>query len=229
VSVVVVTGTGTGVGKTVTTAALAAVTAAAGRSVAVVKPCQTGTATGEPTDVEEVTRLSGCRRAVQLVGLPDPLAPDTAARLRGVQIPAVARLADDVAAYADGADLTYVEGAGGVLVRLDRDGGTLLTLATHLSRRGMAVEVVVVTTLALGTLNHTELTVAAIRQAGLPVGGLVLGSVPERLGLAEEHNLTELPRVTGLRVLGAIPSGAGGMTPERFRTDSARWFPALPF
>ncbi|NEB77959.1 AAA family ATPase, partial [Streptomyces sp. SID14478] len=57
--VLVVTGTGTEIGKTVTTAAVAAVAVAAGRSVAVLKPAQTGVAPGEPGDVDEVVRLAG--------------------------------------------------------------------------------------------------------------------------------------------------------------------------
>ncbi|HWM37672.1 MAG TPA: AAA family ATPase, partial [Streptomyces sp.] len=49
--VVVVTGTGTGIGKTVTTAALAAAALEKGRSVAVLKPAQTGVTKHEPGDV----------------------------------------------------------------------------------------------------------------------------------------------------------------------------------
>ncbi|WP_344291959.1 AAA family ATPase, partial [Streptomyces synnematoformans] len=49
-SVLVVTGTSTGVGKTVVTAAVAAAALARGRSVAVLKPAQTGVAPGEPGD-----------------------------------------------------------------------------------------------------------------------------------------------------------------------------------
>lgn len=51
-TILVITGTGTEVGKTVTTAAVAAAAVAAGRSVAVLKPAQTGwvrTSTGTPT------------------------------------------------------------------------------------------------------------------------------------------------------------------------------------
>ena len=56
--VVVVTGTSTGVGKTVVTAALAAHATALGRSVAVVKPVQTGTDDGD-SDAREIHHLTG--------------------------------------------------------------------------------------------------------------------------------------------------------------------------
>lgn len=77
--VLMVTGTGTDVGKTVTTAALAATALAAGRSVAVLKPAQTGVGPGEDGDADEVVRLAGEVTAVELARYPDPLAPATAA------------------------------------------------------------------------------------------------------------------------------------------------------
>ncbi len=129
VSILVVTGTSTGVGKTVVTAALA-VRAAAARSVVVVKPVQTGIGpeSDEVADADEVHALTGC--AVQeFTCLPDPLAPDTAARLRGVRIPPVAEYADRIRVLAEFHDTVIVEGAGGLLVRLDTEGGTLLDLA----------------------------------------------------------------------------------------------------
>src|SRR5262249_10322590 len=57
-TVLVVTGTGTGVGKTVATAAVAAVAGSHGRTVAVVKPAQTGTGSDEPGDVATVLALA---------------------------------------------------------------------------------------------------------------------------------------------------------------------------
>jgi hypothetical protein len=72
-----------------------------------------------------------------------------------------------------------VEGAGGLLVRLDTDGGTLLDLAAGLPRSGVEVEVVRRDVGAgLGTLNHTELTVEALRSRGIEPAGLVIGSWP---------------------------------------------------
>ena len=75
--------------------------------------------------------LTGC--AVQeLTALDDPLAPDTAARLRGVPIPPVREHADRIRVLAEFHDTVIVEGAGGLLVRLDTEGGTLLDLAAEL-------------------------------------------------------------------------------------------------
>ena len=83
-----VTGTSTGVGKTVVTAALAAVQLSLGRTVAVVKPAQTGVAPDE--DRATWPRYAAWRatsRPTKGVRLPDPLAPDTAARVAGLELP----------------------------------------------------------------------------------------------------------------------------------------------
>ncbi|RKT87450.1 8-amino-7-oxononanoate synthase/dethiobiotin synthetase [Saccharopolyspora antimicrobica] len=219
--ILIVTGTDTGVGKTVTTAALAV---RAGPGTIAVKPAQTGVGTDEP-DIRAVAHLAGCE-VVEFTRLEDPLAPDTAARLRGVEIPPVGAHAARVRELARKHDTVVVEGAGGLLVRLDTSGGTLLDLAADLAR-DHPVRIYVVTRIGLGTLNHTELTVGALRSRGLEPAGLVLGAVPDELGLAEQCNRTELPRVTGVPVVAAFPDGAGSLAPERFRERVGTWLSAV--
>ncbi len=218
--IVIVTGTDTDVGKTIVTAALGVVARARG-TVTVVKPIQTGVGPGDEGDVDVVHRLSGC--AVQeYTALEDPLAPDTAARLKGVAIPPVAEYADRVRVLAEFEDTVIVEGAGGLLVRLDTDGGTLLDIAEELAKTHQ-VEVVVVARAGLGTLNHTELTVRALRERGLEPAGLVIGSWPTEPGLAETLNRDDLPRVTGVPLIGVVPAGAGALAPEEFRAAASGW------
>jgi dethiobiotin synthetase len=221
VSILVVTGTSTGVGKTVVTAALA-VRAAATGSVVVVKPVQTGIGpeSDEVADADVVHALTGCS-VQEFTCLPDPLAPDTAARLRGTRLPPVAEYADRIRVLAEVHDTLIVEGAGGLMVRLDTDGGTLLDLAVE-----VGAEVVVVAAAGLGTLNHAELTVAAVRARGIEPSGLVVGSWPDEPGLAETCNLDDLPRVTGVPLLGRIPAGAGALDRDAFRAQAPAWFSA---
>ncbi|MBM7519481.1 dethiobiotin synthase [Nocardioides nitrophenolicus] len=215
--VVVVTGTDTGVGKTVATAALAAT--APGR-VLVVKPVQTGIGPDsvELADVDTVAALAGVD-ALELARLRDPLAPDTAAQREGASLPTVREHVSTIREQLSSYDLVLVEGAGGLLVRLDLDGGTLLDLAVALD-----AEVVVVTRAGLGTLNHTELTVAALRAAAVEPTGLIIGSWPTDPGLAEDCNRTDLPHGTGVPLLAVIPEGAGALAPEAFRAAAPTWF-----
>lgn len=217
---VAVTGTDTGVGKTVTTAALAVALQHAGRSVAVVKPAQTGVAPGEPGDVDEVVRLTGLPHAEELTRLLHPLAPESAARLEGVWLPAIHELAVRIRRIE--ADVVLVEGAGGLLVRLDLEGGTVIDLA-----HALEAEVVVVAREGLGTLNHTGLTVDRLRADGF-TPRLVLGSCAADPGLAERSNRADLPRLTGLRVDGRIPAGSGSLERTDFCHQAPTWFTALP-
>lgn len=218
-NVLVVTGTDTGVGKTIATAALAVVSPG---PVTMVKPVQTGAALPEPTDAEVVARLAGCV-VEEWTRLDEPLAPDSAARHAGVRIPSVGEYVARLTPLASTDRTVIVEGAGGLLVRLDTEGGTVLDLAASLAQ-DVPVDVVVVVAAGLGTLNHTELTVAALRDRGLEPAGLVIGSWPEHPDLAERCNLDDLPRVTGLPLLAVIPAGAGQLAPEAFRNAAPSWF-----
>ena len=221
--VLIVTGTNTSVGKTVATAALFTLISGAGKRVAMVKPVQTGTDTDEPGDAATVSRLSG-GIAVELSSLPDPLAPDSAARLRDVDIASIGELAAQASERFAGYDVGLVEGAGGIMVRLDTDGGTLLDLADALIDAGHRVSFVIVTSLTLGTLNHTELTIEAIRRREHDITGLIVGSVPSRLDLAAQRNLLDLPRVARMPVLATIPAGVGALPPADFSNAAAGWF-----
>jgi len=212
---VMVTGTSTEVGKTITTAALAATTP--GR-VAVVKPVQTGVGPDELGDADVVHRLAGVP-VYEFVRLRDPLAPDTAARREGVELPSVSDHADRIVELGETYDTVIVEGAGGVLVHLDGAGKTLLDLGNDLPMDD--VEWIVVCAPGLGTLNHTELTLKAIEEWGL-VARLVLGSWPAAPGLAETCNRIDLARLE--RLYAIIPEGAGALPPEQFRARAPQWF-----
>lgn len=217
-TVLVVTGTSTEVGKTVVTAAIAAIAVASGRQVAVVKVTQTGVGAGQAGDVDEVRRLVGrpitCR---ELARYPEPLAPATAARRAGLApvTPAIAAAAThDIAAVHD---LVLLEGTGGLLVPLDGGGGTLADVAAAL-----AAPVLVVVAAGLGTLNHTALTVEALRTRGLKCAGIVIGAWPAEPDLAARCNLADLPALTGLPLLGALPDGASRLSPPEFLLAARR-------
>ncbi len=206
----VVTGTDTDVGKTVVSAAISAVARDRGLNVAGVKPVQTGTEPGAPGDLEVIRRLSGVEDLHELARLNEPLAPATAASRAGVTLPTVADMAEAILGLA-GRDLVLVEGAGGLLVEIDSRGGTIADLAARLS-----APVLVVARAGLGTLNAAALTCRAIRAAGLICLGVVIGSWPAQPDLAASCNLEDLPRYTGVPLLGRLPAGAGELNPGAF-------------
>jgi dethiobiotin synthetase len=205
VRVLIVSGTDTGVGKTVVTAALAALARERGERVAVVKPAQTGVGPYEAGDLEVVRRLSGVTDLHELVRYRDALAPASA----GAGI-APERVAAEVAGLVD-RDLVLVEGAGGLLVRLHRDGGTLADVAALLD-----APVLVVVRAGLGTLNHTALTAEALAARGLACAGIVVGAWPADPDLAARRNLKDLEAYAGAPLRGRMPAGAGDLDPAAF-------------
>jgi dethiobiotin synthetase len=217
-TVLVITGTGTGIGKTIVTAAIAAAALARGRSVAVLKPAQTGVGEGEPGDAAEVARLAGAVTAVELARFPEPLAPATAARRAGQPPVGPHRLAEAAGKLAADHDVVLVEGAGGLLVRFDAAGGTLADAA-----RLLGAPAVLVAPAGLGTLNSTALTAEALRTRGLECAGVVVGSWPAEPDVTALCNLADLPEAAGAPLLGAVPQGAGGLPPSAFRAQAGRW------
>lgn len=222
-----ITGTDTEVGKTITTAAIASALRSQGLRIAVIKPTQTGLLPGESGDIAEVERLAGVEgiETFEFFRLPDPLAPDAAARRSGIALPPASDHATkiaDIAARND-IDTVLVEGAGGLLVNLDADGGTLRELAEELNARGLRTGFILVVAARLGTLNVTALSAEALRAKGLELVGFVIGSYPKNPGLAERTNVDDLPRAAGAPCLGSIPEGAGALEPSEFQQHASDW------
>lgn len=217
VSVLVVTGTCTGVGKTIVTAALAALAAARGSSVAVVKLAQTGVRPGEPGDLDVVRRLAGVDDLHEFARFPDALSPAAAARRSGLPPVALSEVAGRIRELAETRRLVLVEGAGGLLVRYDEEGTTVADLA-----RWLGAPAVVVTRPGLGTLNHTALTLEAMAHRGVQPAGVVIGEWPEKPDLAMRSNVPDLETISARPLAGAVPAGAGALDPAEFLVAAHR-------
>ena len=219
-TVLVITGTGTGVGKTITTAALTAAARQARIDVAVCKPVQTGTDTGDD-DLAEVTRLTGLAKVVGLARYPQPLAPLAAAEQAGKPLPTRRNMLKLIRAVDRPGQLTLVEGAGGLLVEIAEAGMTLRDLAADLGAAAL-----VVATAELGTLNHTALTVESLAAHGISCAGLVIGNWPLHPGVVETTNRSALARLAPLKapLRAALPAGAGLMSAAEFNAMSEHAF-----
>lgn len=182
-SVLIVTGTDTGIGKTVFAAGLAAALGAH-----YWKPIQAGV---DPHgDKEEVARLSGLPAAQILpeaYRLATPASPHLAARIDGVTI-ALDRLA---LPQIDGP--LVVEGAGGVLVPISET----LSMADLFAHWGQPV--ILCARTALGTINHSLLSVEALRARGVPIAGIAF------IGEAHAENERIIPLLAGVPSLGRLP------------------------
>lgn len=205
---VFVTGTDTGVGKTVVAASVLAALIADGVDAVPMKPVQTGCRTVRGRLV--APDLAFCLRNAGLRPDPQELAdmapycfrpacsPHLAAREAGVGIslPVIER------AYrrlSRAHEAVVVEGAGGVLVPLNGR-QTMLDLMIRLG-----LPVLLVARPGLGTLNHTLLSIWALRSAGLEVMGVVLNqSTSGGWGRIEKDNWRTIERLGGVKVLACI-------------------------
>jgi dethiobiotin synthetase len=180
--VLVVTGTDTDVGKTVFAAALAAATGAS-----YWKPVQSGLDGGG--DAGTVAALGVARERIlpEAYRLNTPCSPHRAAEIDGVTID-VARLA-----LPSVAGPLVIEGAGGVLVPVTRERVFADLFATW-SR-----PVVLVARTALGTINHSLLSIEALRARGVPVHGVAF------VGDAVEDSEATIAAMGGVRRLGRLP------------------------
>jgi len=163
-----VTGTDTGVGKTVTSAVLMH----RYRGLAPLrywKPIQTGIEVDDDTAM--VRRLGACAEQEILaegVRLQKPVSPHLAARWAGRRID----LAELRGTLPSGDTAWIVEGAGGLLVPINES----QTMADWIAC--LALPVLVVARTTLGTINHTLLTLEALRTRGLRIAGVMMIGEP---------------------------------------------------
>lgn len=185
-----VTGTDTGIGKTTVAALLCAALDAM-----YWKPIQTGVRGSEDasSDRRTVMRLAGIpasRTIPENYIFKPPVSPHLAAERAGVRIDLRAVKLPRIAADEN----LIVEGAGGVLVPINRR-ETMVDLM-----RRLKLPVLLVARTALGTINHTLLSVAALRAARLRVHGVIMVGPRDRL-----ENRAAIERYGDVRVVGYLP------------------------
>jgi dethiobiotin synthetase len=202
-----VTGTGTGVGKTVVAAAIARTARAAGDRVAVFKPAVSGLddnpltpevweSAPELPDHALLRLAAGSSQGDEEVApyrYGPPVSPHLAAELAGEPIDPD-RLRGAALAATEDTDLLVCEGVGGFLVPL-----TSQYLVRDLAR-DLALPVAVVASPRLGTINHTLLTIQAVRETGLEVTAVVLTPWPAEPSPMEVSNLETIERLGSVAV-----------------------------
>ena len=181
-----ITASGTEIGKTFVTCALVRQLQHSGYRVAALKPVATGVtndaldagdsgmlleALGQPINAKQVAAISPWR-------FREPLSPDMAAERENRCIPF-----DDLVAWcrADtGADVTLIEGIGGVMVPLDRRHTVLDWIAA------LEVPALLVTGSYLGTLSHTLTAVGMLQARNVKLAGIVVNESEEQPVAPEE-------------------------------------------
>ncbi len=180
-----VTGTDTGVGKTVLSALLCAALDAS-----YWKPIQTGAE--EDSDSRTVAELAGLtpeRICPETYRFAPPVSPHLAARWAGTRI----ELAKIQLPEGAKSGPLIVEGAGGVMVPVNGS-QFMVDVMKHLG-----LPVLLATRSALGTINHTLLSLAALRRAEIDVAGVVI------MGEPNTDNREAIEKYGEARVVGEIP------------------------
>ncbi len=220
---VFVAGTDTGVGKSILAAAICAALAARGQRVAAFKPAVTGLdeEPGEwPRDHELLAMVASAGQSPEEVSperFGPPVSPHYAAQLAGRSIDPPALVAH-ARALGEHADVLVCEGVGGLLVPLT-PGYLIRDLALDLH-----LPLVIAARPALGTINHTLLTIEAARAAGLDPMGVVMTPWTD-------DDLARSNRETVERIGGVSVSCLPQVTREQLAQAGARlplddWLPA---
>ena len=197
-----VTGTDTEVGKTYVAAMIARSLRATGKRVGVYEPVASGCQLPREQGGAPVSddALALCRAADREDELPyvcpqmflAPLAPHLAARAEGREVE-IGQLLSGLAYWQSTSDVVVVEGAGGLLSPLaesDNPGGAFYDNAALAAELGYPL--VIVARNALGTINHTRLTLAACRSLGLAVAAVIAVDVTEAGDASRKTNAGQL-------------------------------------
>lgn len=202
-----VTGTDTGVGKTIVSCALIAGLRARGLDAGAMKPVETGVGEEGPLDAQALRAAAGDEDPLELV-CPQrfalPAAPTVAAAAEGRNVDGTA-IRDAFAEIARQHDLVVVEGAGGLLVPVTEE-ADMADLAGSLG-----LPVLVVARAALGTINHTRLTLRELDRRGLECVGVVLSHSEGTLTPADAANLEVLRAELGDQLVGEVPPLGDGV------------------
>ena len=178
---VFVTGTDTGIGKTLVCACLVQ-----RWDADYWKPVQTGVP-AEPGDSETVAALTGARIHPPRHIFAAPLSPEAAAAREGRHI----AIRDFHCPPGD--TPIVVEGAGGILVPLGQ-GATMADLI-----KVLGLPAILVARGTLGTINHSLLSIEALRARGIGIAGIVVS------GPDHDGNAAAIERLTGIPVLAIMP------------------------
>lgn len=196
-----VLGTDTGVGKTLVSCALIRWLRATGVDAVGFKPVATGEVPGEWSDSMALHEASDRCEPIERIcpfRFKDPLAPTIAARHEGIEADmnlarwAVSELCSTHAAV-------VAEGVGGILAPLD-DNTLVLDFAVQLG-----FPILLVCRAAVGTINHTLLSLREIERSGLRVAGIVMNVTHAADAALVAETRVEIERIAKRKILATLP------------------------
>jgi dethiobiotin synthetase len=201
-----VTGTDTSVGKTLVACAVVRLLRSKEIDAVGFKPAASGSVNGRWADADALHEASGgCEplESICPILFNAPLAPTMVAPREG-QVADIQPARRAFEHLRENHDVVIVEGVGGVLVPLD----DLTRVIDFMRETGYPA--LVVCRAALGTINHTLLTLNELERAGIIVSGIIMNAtqpIDQQLALDTK---AEIERMSGRRICALIPYSEGG-------------------
>ncbi len=221
-----VTGTDTGIGKTALSALLLAEIRRRNINAAPIKPVQTGCGVSATGNRQEALGNSGITAQPSRLTVPDldyslsmaslkidtetytnmapytfepACSPHLAAELAGTDID-IAEIVIAARTLASEYEFIIAEGAGGIMVPLNRRETTLDLM------QALKFPIIIAARPGLGTINHTLLSIRALRSDDLEISGVVfVDNEPGEPGFIEEDNAATIEQFGKVPILGTIP------------------------
>ncbi len=196
--IIFVAGTDTGAGKTMVAGALAAALRIQKRRVGVMKPIACG-------GREDAEFLQACAKTtdpmekVNPIYLKSPLSPNVAARLEKKSIN-LKLISEALKYFQSRYEILVVEGCGGLLVPIRKDFMVVDLIGL------MRARTVLVSRAGLGAINHSLLSLEALKSRGIKPQGVIFNRTSGgALSIPEQTNPGVVESVSGIRSLGVFP------------------------
>ncbi len=192
-----ITATDTCVGKTIVTAALGLLFEDKGLRVGVMKPVQC--AGDDASFLKKTLKIDDPLELINPCFAPEPLSPHLAFARSKTKFDR-RRIFESFKTLSSRHDVLLIEGAGGLMVPLSKDYFVIDLV------RDLGAELVIVSRLGLGAINHTLLTIDQARGRGIPVAGVIFSQTkPQAKSIPEKTNPGEIEKLGGVPVLGIVP------------------------
>lgn len=209
-----ITGTDTGVGKTIVSAAILRGFIKKGLKVGAMKPIETGCINKDgillPSDgmfLRDMAEMNDPLELVTPIKFENPLSPLVASRLEDMDIDLerIFRIFENLKKKYD---YLIVEGIGGLMVPILKEEKKKAKTFYYVRDliKDMGLEVIIVSRPTLGTINHTLLTVEALKNKKIPIKGFILNYIQSSKGdIAEKTNPEILTEILDIPLLGKLP------------------------
>ena len=196
-----ITGVDTDIGKTFVSLGLALAQQEKGKKVGYFKPFQSGAYEKNGVliapDLYEFKKYSDIETKYSYL-FKGEVSPHLASILEDVEVD-MGKVKADLAEFSQSHDLTIIEGAGGLYCPAIK-GKLFKDIIKELNQ-----EAIIVTTPALGRLNHLLMTIECAKNDKIPIKGIIVNKVPNNPTLSEKHFILELSKFTDIPVLATIP------------------------